>query len=299
VADADCETGAVSAYGNPDDLTPPPIRVFALASGSEDDPRRRLADCTYKCDLECPFSGEDLHCVGAYKWPKPSVFDIAVDVSVELFEKVGAQGSPLPGAKVEVCGAESADCVPMESEISDATGHARFTLAINAISGFRGFVRVTGDTPSGPMFPVHAMVYPIISDTWGTAYVAPKTLFDGLASSFAGGRVDGRAHILTVISDCTLHRAPGLTLELPPEAMDGATRFYFSGGQQATGVEGMAMIFNAMAGCYDLVARNADGVETHRMTIKAAPDVLTLVALEPSSAPPDLGNNCVPNFTYP
>jgi hypothetical protein len=297
VGDSTCENGAVTAYGDPEDLKPPPIRAFALTPGVDDEPQRALAGCTYVCELECPFAGGDLGCVGAFTWPKPSVSPIDADIKVELVESLSLPPTPLPGAKVEVCDSFSTDCVPVvPPAFTDTAGHARFAFEINPISGFRGFIRVTGQTPTGStLTPLHAMVYPVISDGTGTAYVVEEATLDALAQKYGGGRVANKAHLFAIISDCTLHRAPGMTVELPPEAMVGATTTYFGGS--ATSREGTAAIFNVEPGCYDVVARDAEGRPTHRMRINAAPGVSTLVWLEPSSNPADPGSGCTPTFT--
>lgn len=287
VGDAECERGAVAAYGDPNDLSPPPIRTFALAPGSNDEPHRLLTDCSYTCALECGFSGENLDCVSDFAWAKPATDEVAIDVYVELFD-ASFHGSPLAMASVEACDAISADCVPTKAATTDATGHARFDLPINPISGFRGFFRITGETPSGPMFPVHAMAYPIIADSMGTAYAMPQGLFD----EFVPGRLEGRAHLVVVVFDCALHRAPGLTLELPPSAADDSTNTIYLNGRGATSGDGLALVSNVLPGCYQLVARDGEGQETHRLRISASPDVMTLISLEPTSAPPDLGNTC-------
>lgn len=49
-------------------------------------------------------------------------------------------------------------------------------------------------------------------------------------------------------------------------------------------------------GCYDAVARNAEGRPTHRMRINAVAEVLTFVWLDPSSDPADPGFGCTPTF---
>ncbi len=298
VADSTCENGAVTAYGAPEDLKPPPIRAFALAPGVDDEPQRGLAGCTYVCELECPFAGQNFGCVEAFTWPKPSASQIDADIKVELVESLSLPPTPLPGAKVEACDSVSTDCMPVvPPAFTDSTGHARFALEINPISGFRGFVRVTGQTPAGSaLVPLHAMVYPIISDGTATAYVLEEATLNELAQKYGGGRVANKAHLFAIIGDCTLHRAPGMTVELPPEAMIGATTTYFGGS--ATGSTGTAAIFNVEPGCYDIVARNAEGRPTHRMRINAAPEVSTLVWLEPSSDPADPGSGCTPTFAH-
>ncbi len=84
----------------------------------------------------------------------------------------------------------------------------------------------------------------------------------------------------------------GLTLELPASATDDASSVVYLNGASATSADGITLISNVLPGCYQLVARDGDGNETHRLRINAAPDVMTLVSLEPISAPADLGSTC-------
>lgn len=110
-------------------------------------------------------------------------------------------------------------------------------------------------------------------------------------------RLSNHAHLLALFVDCAWRRAPGIRVELPPGASEDATTYYFEGGTE-TPDDGWAVVLNAAPGCYEVVGRDAEGVETHRMRIRADPDVWTIVVLEPTSDPPDYGHNCEPNFTF-
>lgn len=294
VADAACERGAARAYGDPGDLNPAAIRPFILTPGDAGREERELFACPGGCPEECGFGGRDFRCVGQYQWPTQIPPRADVELLV-LKTDASLAAHPLPGAKVDACAAAAPQCAPIASAVADDTGLAKLTVPLAGQSGFRGFARITADTADGPIIPSHLMAFPILGGLRAFGYTVSEQQFD-ISFGFLGTqRLPQRAHFLVIFNDCTSRRAPGMRIELPPDAVEDAT-IYHPESTDDTGDDGWVTVLNAVPGCYELVGRNADGVETHRLRVRAEPDVWTIVLMEPTSDPPDLGYTCVPDF---
>lgn len=291
VADASCEASASRAYGDPDRLVPSLIRPVVMTPGDAGREEREFVGCVAACPQECGYDGRDMSCVNAYEWPTmlPPSADVEISV-VQLRPDFSA--APLSGATVEACTDAAVGCHPIASTVSNDEGLAAVVLPLSGQFGFRGFARVTGDTNGLALLPTHALGYPIFSDLRADAYVITEEDYSEALQKAGLQRVPGKAQILTMATDCRFRRAPNVTVELPPGAMVDATALF-----SPTGANGFSFFVNVEPGCYDIVGRT-DAVETHRVRVKAAPDVWTIVALQPRSAPLDPGYICGPDFLF-
>lgn len=296
VTDARCESLAVAAYAEPQAITPAGVMAVAGSTGTAGKEERGLRDCTYECTQECGFDGQNLACVGAYEWPLFVESPATLEVVVDSANATGTARHLLEGALVELCDPLYETCAASASAVTGADGVATLTAELPYPGGFRGYGRVTGEDDGEPLFPEHFFVYPIVRETRGYTTVFTESTAELILSALAGGRVPGRAHVAVMLFDCAVRRAPGITVELPEAVTDGAT-IYYSGGQSATSDDGNAAILNAVPGCFDIVGKDADGRETHRTRIWAAPDVFTYVVLFPSSDSSDYGFICTPDFS--
>ncbi len=296
VADARCEELAVDAFGDPTRIAPPEVHRFRKSPGVEGIEERLLDECLNGCLQACGLDGRNLDCVSAYAWPTKVAETALLEMVVSVLLNAAGATDPLPGALVEFCAPLTDGCAAVASAVTDASGLAGATLAMPSLIGFRGYLRITGTLQGMPTYPVHFQVYPLLEGARGSTSTFPTPILETAGQLIAGGILPGRAHLDIVLPDCSLRRAPGLVIELPPGALEGAT-VYYSGGD-ATSDDGEVVVFNAMPGCYDVVVRTVEGVETHRMRIHAAPDVATVAYLFPKADPPDVGRVCTPDYTF-
>jgi hypothetical protein len=298
VQDAACEAAAVRAFElGPEAHDPARIGRLTSAGGEEGEDEREIGYCPIGCPLDCGFAGDNLTCVSEFAWPINNPASVEVEIQVNLFHLDGTE-EPVPGAKVDVCQQAATDCLPVSTATTDATGLAKTELDLSFSAGFRGFVRARPTEVGGSLTTeTRLFAYPILQDTRGLLPVlSEQTLVEG-AEFVADGITPGRAQIVLQYFDCSMRRATNVSAGVPEDVLDGATLLYFpSGTADKTTDDGLAVIYNAKPGCFDVIGRDEEGRETHRMRLNAAPDVVTWAYVLPTSEPPDIGHLCVPAF---
>jgi hypothetical protein len=294
IADRTCERTALVAVGDPGEIDPP--RSLPLTEALNARPLEQAIDncAVTHCAEPCRFDGTNLDCKSAYQWPQPqsSVVDVEFYVSaVQSFSVI----EPVGGALVDFCEDGFDACVPSASGTTDPTGAVTVELAIAPLTGYRGYVRVSDGSSGAELYPTHVyLAHPITTALRYGQYVPTRDFAELVAKVAPGGQDPALGALGVIFLDCANNFVPGMKIELPSGALDGATVLYPTG--DVTGDSGV-FAFNLQPGCHELVGR-LDGEITHRARVVVPAGVLAVTYVSPLSDPEDLGAICEPMFRW-
>jgi hypothetical protein len=194
-----------------------------------------LFACQNQCASPCA-PGQSWSCLdGPIAWPKPaSVGNISFSVTfVNFFSE-----QPFAGATVKACSKLDFTCAtPLDTGTTDTTGLVALTVP-SGLSGFDGYLDVTGGKAGGtgaPVFP--AIWYPVpfvVADGWrGRTLLLGSDEFTSIAAATNTTPDPTRGHIAVNAVDCAFGPAADVTFSV--EGADQNTvGFYLVGGVPAT-----------------------------------------------------------------
>ncbi len=295
VADRACEANVHRAVGDPDAIDPPGALAFTNAFAGR--PEFALDLCAAsECAKACRLDGNNLDCLSNYAWPEPQSTQVTVEFAAQVRPFPGFE-SALARASVDFCGDPLEACSsPLFSATSDAEGIVRAPLIVPELSGFRGYVQVRDGASGHELFPTRVLRARPVSADQRYGQIVPTVLNADQVEVALGITIDpARGHLGAVFLDCANKFVPGMKIELPEAALQGATITY-GAGSDVTLEEGV-MVLNVQPGCHEFVG-TLDGVEKHRALTFVEAGTLSVTYLNPIDEVGDLGVICEPMFSW-
>jgi hypothetical protein len=288
VGDGACERAVISAFDD-EPMTPP--KILSLYTDVAD----AVATCTNEpCGVACGRNDVSYECLGAFDWPQPDESLTEAEIYVETRITNGVTTPLLAGVEVESCSPLALPCDGLSRGVSDEDGRMTLRVPVATSTGFRGWFEAFTTPPLEEVMVEHIFSgRPQYAPSRGQVLVLTPQTFDFTLSLAETTRVEGRAHAVVVFLDCAGNTSPGVTLGHDEGLLvDAASRiFYPIDGEGPTEDSGWVFLLDVQPGCVE-VSGSRDGAETHRGRFIAAPDVLNVLFLFPSTSGGDVGHVC-------